>query len=76
MGVSVRFEGISDELRKILVASMDQAPARRRAREAFKDTQLNIDHILFKVVFFVFALFFMCLYNCIFDRKKGAYFLN
>ncbi|XP_044468912.1 caffeoylshikimate esterase [Mangifera indica] len=48
MGVSVRFEGISDELRKILVASMDQAPARRRAREAFKDTQLNIDHILFK----------------------------
>ncbi|KAL2896171.1 Caffeoylshikimate esterase [Bienertia sinuspersici] len=28
---------------------MDEAPARRRAREAFKDTQLSIDHCLFKI---------------------------
>ncbi|XP_044506000.1 caffeoylshikimate esterase-like isoform X2 [Mangifera indica] len=48
MGASVKFEGITDELRRILNANMDHAPARRRAREAFKDIQLNIDHILFK----------------------------
>ncbi|KAF2282701.1 hypothetical protein GH714_043701 [Hevea brasiliensis] len=48
MGRPVRFPGISNELQKILVANMDEAPARRRAREAFKDIQLGIDHILFK----------------------------
>jgi hypothetical protein len=31
---------------------MDEVPARKRAREAFKDIQLGIDHILFKVLFF------------------------
>ncbi|KAJ0042193.1 hypothetical protein Pint_18775 [Pistacia integerrima] len=46
MGAAVK--GISDELRRILNANMDQAPDRLRAREAFKDIQLNIDHILFK----------------------------
>ncbi|KAK9683201.1 hypothetical protein RND81_10G123000 [Saponaria officinalis] len=41
--------GIPDEIRKIISAKMDDAPTRRRAREAFKDIQLSIDHYLFKV---------------------------
>ncbi|KDP32952.1 hypothetical protein JCGZ_12983 [Jatropha curcas] len=48
MGRGVRLPGIDKELQKILDADMDEAPARRRAREAFKDIQLGIDHILFK----------------------------
>ncbi|XVF71637.1 hypothetical protein PTKIN_Ptkin12aG0055000 [Pterospermum kingtungense] len=44
----LRLKGVDDELQKILDANMDEAPARRRAREAFKDIQLGIDHILFK----------------------------
>lgn len=48
----VRFPEIDDELRKIIDANMDEVPARKRAREAFKDIQLGIDHILFKVLFF------------------------
>ncbi|KAH9675775.1 Hydrolase 4 domain-containing protein [Citrus sinensis] len=44
----LKFPGISDELSEILDANMDEAPNRRRAREAFKDIQLNIDHILLK----------------------------
>ncbi|KAK4284241.1 hypothetical protein QN277_001100 [Acacia crassicarpa] len=43
-----RLPGVDDELQKILDANMDQVPSRRRAREAFKDIQLGIDHILFK----------------------------
>lgn len=48
MGKPVRFEEVGPEVRKILDAHMDEAPARRRARDAFKDVQLGIDHILFK----------------------------
>ncbi|KAF3444170.1 hypothetical protein FNV43_RR13860 [Rhamnella rubrinervis] len=48
MAPHVRFPGVDEELQKLLDANMDQAPARRRAREAFKDIQLGIDHILFK----------------------------
>ncbi|KAH7556872.1 hypothetical protein JRO89_XS11G0005500 [Xanthoceras sorbifolium] len=48
MAAPVKLEGVSEELQKILDAKMDEAPARRRARESFKDIQLNIDHILFK----------------------------
>ncbi|KAI3451767.1 hypothetical protein Pfo_008432 [Paulownia fortunei] len=51
MGKPVKFEGVSEELQKILDADMDQAGPRRRAREAFKDIQLSIDHILFKMPF-------------------------
>ncbi|KAH1099849.1 hypothetical protein AAZX31_13G032600 [Glycine max] len=40
--------GVDGELKKILNANMDEVGARRRAREAFKDIQLGIDHILFK----------------------------
>lgn len=50
MGKPVKFEGVSEELQKILEADMDQAGPRRRAREAFKHIQLSIDHILFKVL--------------------------
>ncbi|XP_010524356.1 PREDICTED: caffeoylshikimate esterase-like isoform X2 [Tarenaya hassleriana] len=38
----------NDELRRLLEADMDDAAARRLAREAMKDTQLSLDHILFK----------------------------
>ncbi|OMO80229.1 Alpha/beta hydrolase-1 [Corchorus capsularis] len=48
MAKPVRLKGVDDELQKILDANMDEAPARRRAREAFKSIQLGIDHILFK----------------------------
>ncbi|KAJ7971222.1 caffeoylshikimate esterase [Quillaja saponaria] len=48
MAPTVRLQGVSDELQKVLDANMDEAPARRRAREAFQDIQLGIDHILFK----------------------------
>ncbi|KAL3525465.1 hypothetical protein ACH5RR_013837 [Cinchona calisaya] len=44
-----KFPGVSKELQKILDANMDEVGARRRAREAFKDIQLSIDHILFKI---------------------------
>lgn len=44
-----KFPGVNDELHKIINANMDEVAARRRAREAFKDVQLSIDHILFKV---------------------------
>lgn len=49
MGKAVKLEGVSEELQKFLDADMDQVGARRRAREAVKDIQLSIDHILFKV---------------------------
>ncbi|XP_059450094.1 caffeoylshikimate esterase [Corylus avellana] len=42
------FPGVGEELQRLLEANMDEVPARRRAREAFKDIQLGIDHILFK----------------------------
>ncbi|CAN4123625.1 unnamed protein product [Withania somnifera] len=45
----VKFEGISEELHKIIDADMDKVEARRRARESFKDIQLSIDHCLFKM---------------------------
>ena len=55
MAPVVKLAGVNEELQKILEANMDQVPARKRAREAFKGIQLQIDHILFKVSsFFVF----------------------
>ncbi|KAL0431312.1 UNVERIFIED_CONTAM: Caffeoylshikimate esterase, partial [Sesamum radiatum] len=49
MGNPVKFEGVSEELQKILDADMDQVGPRRRAREAFKNIQLSIDHVLFEI---------------------------
>lgn len=46
---SAKLKDISPDLKKIIDANMDEAPARRRAREAFKDGQLSIDHCLFKI---------------------------
>ncbi|TVU06629.1 hypothetical protein EJB05_49853, partial [Eragrostis curvula] len=45
-----KWEGVVDEAleRDVVGACLDQAPERRRVREAFKDVQLNIDHCLFK----------------------------
>ncbi|VAI19595.1 unnamed protein product [Triticum turgidum subsp. durum] len=44
-----RWEGVDPALeRMVLRACLDQAPERRRVREAFKDVQLSIDHCLFK----------------------------
>lgn len=45
---AMKFPGVNTELQKVLDANMDQVSARRQAREAFKDIQLRIDHILFK----------------------------
>lgn len=61
MGPSVKFQGVDDEVKKLLDSNMDEAPARRRAREAFKDIQLGIDHILFKVLI-LFGFFFAVWY--------------
>ncbi|KAE9612578.1 hypothetical protein Lal_00005837 [Lupinus albus] len=44
----MKLPGIDIKLQKILYANMDEVANRRRAREAFKDIQLGIDHILFK----------------------------
>nr|XP_043632159.1 caffeoylshikimate esterase isoform X2 [Erigeron canadensis] len=44
----LKMENLTPELKEILNANMDNVQERRRAREAFKDIQLNIDHILFK----------------------------
>nr|GLL19253.1 caffeoylshikimate esterase-like isoform X1 [Ipomoea trifida] len=49
MGKPPKFPGVSEEVQKLLDADMDSVDARRRAREAFKDVQLSIDHCLFKV---------------------------
>lgn len=62
MAKRARFEEVGPEVQRILEANMDEAPARRRAREAFKDVQLGIDHILFKVIIFAVAtVVFSCL---------------
>ncbi|KAI3808459.1 hypothetical protein L1987_24410 [Smallanthus sonchifolius] len=44
----LKVDELTPELREILNADMDDVQQRRRAREAFKDIQLNIDHLLFK----------------------------
>ncbi|KAK9272713.1 hypothetical protein L1049_003090 [Liquidambar formosana] len=48
MAKPVRLQGVDDELQRVLDAKMDHVPARRRAREAFKEIQLGLDHCLFK----------------------------
>lgn len=48
MGMHPKLSGVSEEIQKLLDADMEFVDARRRAREAFKDTQLSIDHFLFK----------------------------
>ncbi|KAL7232046.1 hypothetical protein ACSBR2_010127 [Camellia fascicularis] len=47
VGKPPKFKGISHEVQEILEADLDDAQARRRAREAFKQVQLSIDHYLF-----------------------------
>ncbi|OIW16013.1 hypothetical protein TanjilG_04548 [Lupinus angustifolius] len=42
-------QDMSEELQTIYLSNMDEAPARRRAREAFKHVQFVIDHCLFKL---------------------------
>ncbi|KAI8030293.1 Caffeoylshikimate esterase [Camellia lanceoleosa] len=49
VGKPPKFKGISHEVQEILEADLDDAQARRRAREAFKQVQLSIDHYLFKL---------------------------
>lgn len=44
----MRLDGVDEDLRKLLKDDLDEAPARRRVREAFKEIQLSIDHCLFK----------------------------
>lgn len=55
-----KFPGIDKELQKVLEANMDEAPARQHARDSFKDIQLGIDHILFKVL-----LYGVCVCVCV-----------
>ncbi|KAL0874307.1 hypothetical protein Bca101_024012 [Brassica carinata] len=38
----------NEELRRFKYVNLDEAPARRHVRDSLKDTQLNLDHILFK----------------------------
>lgn len=44
-------EGLDEEKYTISQMNLDQAPARRRVREAFIQIQQNLDHCLFKVRF-------------------------
>jgi hypothetical protein len=50
---------MNEELQSIYLSNLDEAPARRLAREVFKDIQLNIDHCLFKVIYLNFLCFFL-----------------
>lgn len=75
-----------EELQDIYMSNMDEAPARRRAREAFKHIQLAIDHCLFRVMdpfsqhiqlaidhcLFIFLLNFFSLFseNTYFNNNK------
>lgn len=52
IGEIEELEEMSEELQSIYLSNMDEAPARRLVREAFKDIQLAIDHCLFKVIYF------------------------
>ena len=53
MAPKMKLHGVNDELLKLLDANMDDVSTRRRVREAFKEIQLGIDHILFKVFWFL-----------------------
>lgn len=54
------WEGVEDRLaRMVTEVNLDQAPERRRVRDAFKIIQLGIDHCLFKV-FTLFILDCLC----------------
>lgn len=45
----MKWEGVDENLAKFVSeANLDQAPERRKVRDAFKDVQLGIDHCLFK----------------------------
>lgn len=50
----LKIKGLKPELQEILNADMSHVQERRRAREAFKDIQLNLDHLLFKVILICF----------------------
>ena len=54
----LKIKGLKPELQEILNADMSHVQERRRAREAFKDIQLNIDHLLFKVIIIWNMMFF------------------
>lgn len=54
---------LTPELQEILNANMDCVQERRTAREAFKDIQLNIDHILFNVIIFIKVSIFISEYD-------------
>ncbi|KAL6010884.1 hypothetical protein ACLOJK_001326 [Asimina triloba] len=45
---SVRMRAVNEELNKLVREDLTHAPARRRLRESFKETQLGIDHCLLK----------------------------
>lgn len=72
-----RFPGVSEEVRMLVDADMDFVDARRRAREAFKDVQLSIDHMLFKVYILQSAVFvFLSIFNlqssCDWKKQKSS----
>ncbi|XP_074279073.1 caffeoylshikimate esterase [Silene latifolia] len=46
---SSKLRDIPNDVKKLIDANLDDAVSRRRARDAFKDIQLSIDHYLFKV---------------------------
>lgn len=52
-----KIDGVSDELNSIASQNLDHAPARRRVRSAFANVQLQLDHILFKVLIFFYFYF-------------------
>lgn len=72
-----RLAGVDEELQKLKECKMDDVAARRRAREAFKEIQYSIDHILFKVViclcFLVFS-FVSCRWNHGIDEINESFF--
>lgn len=54
MAKKKEIEGVSDQMNAIASQNLDHVPARRRVRLAFTQVQEQLDHVLFKVVFFIF----------------------
>jgi hypothetical protein len=69
---------MNEELQSIYLSNLDEAPARRLAREVFKDIQLNIDHCLLKVIYLTsqFSMFFLNTYILSFFTRLTQTYLT
>ena len=69
-----QIQDMSEVLQTICLSNLDEAPARRRAREAIKDIQLAIDHCLFRVMCLIFLFFAYPI--CLNPEKRNIYIVT